>query len=141
MALYLGNKKLSERFYLDIRSNSLPTQEFQQYMSKSLTSFESPVSIRRLRNYCFYNFTSLTNVKIGHSIDELGANCFEGCSSLAKVWIPQTCRKIGTNCFLNVPSTCKIFTDTLIDLKDWASGWNGNVQVLYGKSITDYEAA
>ena len=118
MALYLGNKKLSERFYLDIRSNSLPTQEFQQYMSKSFTSFESPVSIRRLRNYCFYNFTSLTNVKIGHSIDELGANCF-----------------------LNVPSTCKIFTDTLIDLKDWTSGWNGNVQVLYGKSITDYEAA
>ena len=118
MALYLGNKKLSERFYLDIRSNSLPTQEFQQYMSKSLT-----------------------NVKIGHSIDELGANCFEGCSSLAKIWIPQTCRKIGANCFLNVPSTCKIFTDTLIDLKDWTSGWNGNVQVLYGKSITDYEAA
>ena len=141
MALYLGNKKLSDRFYLDIRENSLPTTEFQNYMSKSLTSFEPPVSIRRLRNYCFYNFTSLTSVKIGLSIDELGANCFEGCSSLAKVWIPQTCRKIGANCFLSVPSTCKIFTDTLIDLKDWTSGWNGNAQVMYGKSITDYQSA
>ena len=141
MALYLGNTKLSDRFYLDIRENSLPMTEFQNYMSKSLTSFEPPVSIRRLRNYCFYQFTSLTSIKIGPSIDELGANCFEGCSSLEKVWIPQTCRKIGANCFLSVPSTCKIFTDTLIDLKDWTSGWSGNAQVMYGTSITDYQSA
>lgn len=141
MTLYAGNQKVSERIYLDIRSNSLPMSEFENYMSKSLTSFESPVSIRRLRNYCFYNFTSLTSVKIGPSIDELGANCFEGCSSLAKVWIPQSCRIIGSNCFLNVPSTCKIYTDTLIDLKDWSIGWNGNAQVLYDKTINDYELA
>ena len=35
----------------------------------------------------------------------------------------------------------KKMVNTLIDLKDWTSGCSGNVQVMYGTSITDYQSA
>ena len=138
MTLYIGNKNITERIFLDYRQNSLPSTEFNQYLSKSLTSFVAPNSIVKLRNYCFNGFTSLTSVKISTSIKELGENCFKGCSGLTKVWLPLSCIRIASNAFDGVPSTCKIYTDSLMDVKTWESGWNGNATVLYDKSETDF---
>jgi hypothetical protein len=138
MTLYIGNKNITERFFLDIRQNSLPTAEFGQYMSKSLTSFVAPNSIVKLRDYCFNGFTSLTSVKISTSIKELGEYCFKGCTGLQKVWLPLSCIKIPENAFEGVPSTCTIYTNSLIDVKSWESGWNGNATVLYDKSEIDF---
>ena len=141
MTLYVGNTKLSERIYTDIRENSLPTAEFQQYMSKTLTTFNAPSSIVKLRDYCFNGFTSLTQVKLSPSIKELGDGCFKGCTGLQKVWLPLTCIKISATAFEGVPSTCKIYTNSLCDVATWLSGWNGSAKVQYNKTETNYDNA
>ena len=67
MALYVGSTKLSDRFYLDIRSNALPESEFIAYLGNTLTTFNAPNSIVCLRESCFEGRTALQNVKISAS--------------------------------------------------------------------------
>jgi hypothetical protein len=141
MALYLGSTKLSERFYLDIRSNPLPESEFIAYLNNTLTTFNAPYSIACLRESCFEGRTALQNVKLSPSIKELKANCFKGCTGLKKVWLPCTCINVAATSFSGVPSTCKIYTDSLMAAPKWLSGWNGSATVVYGSSETAYNNA
>jgi len=141
MALYVGSTKLSDRFYLDIRSNALPESEFIAYLGNTLTTFNAPNSIVCLRESCFEGRTALQNVKISASIKELKDNCFKGCTGLKKVWLPCSCIKVSSTAFNGVPSTCKIYTDSLIDAPYWVSGWKGSATVVYGSTENAYNNA
>lgn len=138
MPLYNGSTKIARRFYVKTLTKPLILTDFEAYLQKSLTTFKTPVSINRLRDYCFYNFDGLETVELTKQIQSLGQNCFEGCLSLQKVWLPNTCKTIGANCFLSVPETCTIYTDTMLDLDGWDRTWKGSATVLYGKTYEDF---
>lgn len=65
----------------------------------TLTEFDVPTGLTKIRPYLFAGFTNLQSVTLPDNLTEIGDYAFSNCGSLSEITIPQSITKIGNYAF------------------------------------------
>lgn len=148
----VGNDDLTTLFrlpisYLDLRETDVPSLKFA-YHSSLKTLFLSD-SATGIENNAFSSMTELEYIyganvqKIGHTafsgckklqayylpeVTEIGSDAFAGCENLKQLIFPQV-KTIGDSAFRGCTGITEVSFDTLEELNQQLSGWNGPANI------------
>lgn len=65
----------------------------------TLTEFDVPTGLTKIRPYLFAGFTNLQSVTLPDNLTEIGDYAFSNCGSLSEITIPQSVTRIGNSAF------------------------------------------
>ena len=76
--------------------------------NETITSLSIPTSIKKIKNYAFYNCSGLTSVEIPNTVTSIGERAFHGCSGLTSVTIGNLVTSIGSSAFSGCSSLTSV---------------------------------
>jgi len=103
--LYLNGELVTE---LVIPDTVKEIKDYAFYYYTSLTNVTIPDSVTSIGYEAFYNCRNLTSVTIGNGVTSIGYEAFRNCTSLTNVTIPDSVTSIGNYAFYGCSSLTSI---------------------------------
>lgn len=92
----------------------------------TLTEFDVPTGLTKIRPYLFTGFTNLQSVTLPDNLTEIGDYAFSNCERLSEITIPQSVTKIGHYAFADTQSLSELeLPSNLTNLGDYAFRGSG----------------
>lgn len=94
----------------------------------TLTEFDVPTGLTKIRPYLFAGFTNLQSVTLPDNLTEIGNYAFFNCDSLSEITIPNSVTKIGNSAFENTQSLSELeLPSNLTNLGSYAF-WRSDIR-------------
>lgn len=144
--VYLGNKELTTiATVTNGGGGGDDTQKWVDYFNGTLTEFDVPEGVKKIKDYSFEVCKNLTGITIPNSVTSIGDGAFSYCLSLTGVTIPNSVTSIGYNAFYSCSNLDSVTIENSTSKLDYGyDSFNGisSTAKLYVPSnlLADYQA-
>ncbi len=109
---------------------------------QKVSSLTIPESIRDIKSYAFYNYSTLESINIHDNVRSIGAGCFAGCGELSSIYVGSGIKTIGLEVFngcetpnLTINVNLPAFQKSILDPTHWLYGMEAT-NITYGNAVT-----